>query len=74
MKRTIMIIFLFALIGMTAGCVTAGADPDVLELTKVSAYMCRVIDREAGVVCWTVSRDYGSVGLSCLPLAETNLK
>ena len=40
-----------------------------IEVTRVSVGINRVVDVEAGVVCWML---YGS-GISCLPISETLL-
>lgn len=69
MKKVILALIIL-LISMTlAGCEVS----HVTETKELASGITRLVDPEAGVVCWVYS-GYNVGGISCLPLSETNLK
>lgn len=60
------IILLSLLLVLLISCAPA----DTSQSTYLHSGVCRVIDEEAGVVCWL----YYQNGISCLPISETDLE
>jgi hypothetical protein len=46
---------------------------ELLRVDDMGHSLTRYIDYEAGAICYYVSFNYQSIGLSCMPLSETRL-
>ena len=78
MKKILLLILLLAVTSCATPTPTylsleATPDaPDVIYSTKISGLL-RVVDEDAGVVCWVWVGPQG-VGIDCLPLEQTRLE
>jgi hypothetical protein len=75
MKKIIMMILvLITLVGCasypTESPIRDVPNDDIKIFDSLSNGVFRFIDKEAGVVCWTVYQN----GISCLPIGETKLR
>jgi uncharacterized protein YceK len=72
MKTKIVIIL--AVLALLIGCsepMSRSTGP-VEKPVYIGTYVRRIVDEEAGVVCW-IHKDTYQGGISCLPLSETKL-
>jgi len=73
MKRLCLVLVLMAVV--LASCVPKvepGEEPLVEGHIRITIFVSRVVDAEAGVVCW-VYQGSRSGAISCMPLSETEL-
>lgn len=71
----VIVLSFVSLLVLAASCAGVPDAPESSQITRnekvrISDSIVRVIDTEAGVVCWTYYAD----GISCLPLESTLLK
>lgn len=72
MKRIILIVGVVLVLGGCGEQVRANgtSENNIVIISEYGTYeLWRVVDKEAGVVCWIRP----STGLDCLPLSETKL-
>ena len=68
MKKEILVCLIIII--LLVGCM-----PKVIDTgsSNESIYVDRYVDREAGVVCWLITKSYG-VAIDCLPVEQTLLQ
>jgi len=72
MKRLLCIVMIVLLVGCAQPGIAEGIRAETLT-SELGFGVTRIIDEEAGVVCYIYARGYAG-GISCLPLSETGLK
>jgi len=73
MKKFLIIVIMVCV--LLSGCTdnTQLLDNSENKVSIGNGMMFRVIDKEAGVVCWMSSTLDSRAGIFCLPLSETKL-
>jgi hypothetical protein len=74
MNKKIVGALLVCMMILVSGCevTTSGSGNKTVQQQTSHPWIERWYDEEAGVVCWMWPRPYG-VGLSCLPIEQTQL-
>ena len=74
MKRALMfLVVVLVVVLMLVGCAASGAPTDRLSSNGYGDVVFKVVDDEAGVVCW-VYDGIKQGGIDCMPLSETELR
>jgi hypothetical protein len=69
MKKIIVIVFLMLFV---TGCGYGTVKEDAVDTVNINYSIIRIIDKEAGVVCYYTGGGYQG-GVDCLSLKDTNL-
>lgn len=73
-KWVILLVFLVAACGEVKDTDVPSQDSSYTAVFHdVFTRVFRVTDKEAGVVCWLVTRSHGA-GIDCLPIEQTKIK
>lgn len=67
---TILILVIFL---MVSACFDAGVENPRYEFKIITSDIDRVIDKEAGVVCWVLSSGAYGKSINCMPISDTKL-
>lgn len=72
MKKFLLLVVLLSLLLAACGPQSEQGAQDTPKVTSVyiAKGLARIVDAEAGVVCWI----YAGRGLSCMPLSDTLLE